>query len=114
MKIRLLLTSLIFVSCSQKYQNLGTINKQAYLEKDEYRDSPKVLRKGKNESESFCVGQILFQKNAYDITESSLKALVRSSCPGDNYLQDVKIKRTWWTTLVYSRSCIEVESRCTK
>jgi hypothetical protein len=112
MKLILPLCTFLLISCSTTTQHLGTINKEAFLEKDEYRGAKKPLRKGKAESESFCVGQLLFQKNAFDITESSLKPLVRASCPGNEYLQEMKIVRTWWTTIVYSRSCIEVQSFC--
>lgn len=114
MKIILFTIVFSFLSCSTKYQHLGTINKKAFIEKDEMRDTKKRLTKGRTDNDSFCIGQILFQKNAFDITESSLKSLIRSSCPGDEYLQHTVIKRTWWTTLVYSRSCIEIEALCTR
>jgi hypothetical protein len=107
---------LLSVSCTRKYQHLGTVHKATF--QDDNLEKPMIptrpLLKGRKDTETFCEGQILFQKNAHDITENSLRSLVKYSCPGDKYLQDVIIQRTWWTTLIYSKSCIEVQSTCTK
>lgn len=107
--------SLLF-SCSQKYQNHPIIDKREFVENNRPSGSsrPAKMMSGRKESEKFCAGQVLFTKNAQMITEASLPALVAQSCPGSDFLLDAKITRLWWTTLLYTRSCVSVESYCPK
>lgn len=108
-----LLCLFLFMGCSQKYIQYPVIEKRTFEGGGEHAPSnPPPMIKAKKEIESFCEGQIFFNKNAFNITESSVRALVQHSCPGSKYLIDAKITKTWWTTLVYSRSCVEVESYC--
>lgn len=111
-----LLLFVVVFGCSRKYQNYTFINKKEFIQNQRSagaESAPRLLA-GKKEEESFCEGQILFNKNAEKITEASLPALVSQSCPGSDYLLQAKITRLWWSTIVYSRSCVKVESFCPK
>ena len=117
MKILLGLLSLTMLgACTKKYQSYSYIEKREFVERQSPTSGtrPPRLMSGKKETEKFCEGQILFNKNAEAIAEASLPALISQSCPGSEYLLDAKITRLWWTVLVYSRSCVEVESFCPK
>ena len=112
MKFFLVLSALVFVSCTKKYTHYAVIDKKNFeVEQTKPSKYPPMI-KAKSEKEEFCQGQILFDKNAFSITESSIKALVNHSCPGSQYLLDAKLTKIWWTTLVYSRSCVTLESFC--
>lgn len=111
----------LFVGCATKYYDYPFITKDKFaLEEDApsskaaTAERPPKLLSGRKETESFCADQILFNKNAHDIALKSLPALVRQSCPGSKHLLNAKITQNWWTVLVYSRSCVEVESYCPK
>ena len=115
------LSLLILLSgCATNYEDYSFISKKDFtLEEDRIvnrtaHERPARLVSGRAEVEEFCESQILFNKNAFNITRDSLPALVRQSCPGQDYLLDATITKRWWTTLVYSRSCIKVESYCPK
>lgn len=108
--------SLLSVSCSRKYQDFAFIKKSEFQGDSPYQVSerPAKMMAGRKEVENFCEDQILFNKNARDIAEASLPALVSQSCPGSDYLLTPRITRLWWTTLLYTRSCVKVESYCPK
>lgn len=110
------LAMLAALSCSRKYQDYAFIEKSAYLEQESRveSDRPAKMMAGTKDAEKFCQGQILFNKNAERITEASLPALVSQTCPGSEFLLDTRITRQWWTLLLYTRSCVEVESYCPK
>ena len=110
--MRILLSLIFLSSCSQKYIHYPVIEKKTFEGDQHTPSSPPPMIKAKAEKEEFCEGQIFFNKNAFKITEASTRALVHQSCPRNEYLLDAKITKTWWTTLVYSRSCVLVESYC--
>ena len=70
------------------------------------------MHSGKKEVQKSCEGQIFFNRNAHTIAVNNIPAMLRYSCPGSEYLLNAKITETWWTTLFYSKSCIEIESYC--
>lgn len=112
------LTLLLFMtSCSSKYYQYPYIDKEEFsmgTYKQQSLSSPgdRKFLKGEKEVEKFCAGQILFQKNAYEIAYASINALVAQSCPKQSILIDARITHDWWSALVYSRSCVKVESFC--
>tara|TARA_B100001971_G_scaffold84647_1_gene77990 strand:- start:96554 stop:96907 length:354 start_codon:yes stop_codon:yes gene_type:complete len=111
--MKVILISLFLFGCSQKYTYYPVINKKNFnVEQTTPPKSVPPMIKAKAEVEEFCEGQIFFNKNAFNITESSIKALVQHSCPGSDYLIDAKLTKLWWTTIVYSRSCVTLESYC--
>ena len=112
--IKALIPLLFFISCSEKYQKSPYIEKRAFQSSEKKEVAPPLVMKRvrSQDKESFCHGQIFFSSNAEKITEASLKGLVRQTCPGSPYLLNATITRTWWTMLVYSRSCIEIVADC--
>lgn len=68
--------------------------------------------KGKPHYKSYCRGQFLFFSNADKETERQLKSHIRYACPGKDYLLEAKVQRLWWTTLIYTRSCIDLRAYC--
>ncbi|MBJ00596.1 MAG: hypothetical protein CME67_05140 [Halobacteriovoraceae bacterium] len=118
--MKILAIAILLAGCATKYQDYPHISKKDFeLDGNKVVDNtpheaPKNLLKGRAETEEFCESQILFNKNAHVITTNSLPALVRQSCPGSDYLLDATVTYNWWTVLVYSRSCVKVESFCPK
>jgi hypothetical protein len=112
MKFLFLLSIILLSACTKKYIKYPVIEKRTFAGDEHAPTNPPPMIKARKEVESFCEGQIFFNKNAHKITESSVLALVRQSCPGAEYLIDAKITKIWWTLLVYSRSCVEIESFC--
>lgn len=111
-KTYLFLFVILLIGCSRKYTHYPVIDKKNFeVEQKRPQKTPPMIKAYK-ETEEFCEGQIFFNKNAFEITESSVKALVQHSCPGSQYLLDAKLTKQWWTTIVYSRSCVILESYC--
>lgn len=110
----LLTLALPAAGCSKKYHRYAIIEKKSFGEEQLSRpvERPPKMMLGKKETEQFCEGQILFNKNAEKIAEASVPALVSQSCPGSDYLLNAKITYLWWTTLAYTRACVKVESFC--
>lgn len=108
---------LLVSGCTKKYYDYAYINKSEFTLTEQSsepvsKQRPPKLRAGKKTEESFCSDQILFNRNAYDISFKSIPALVNQSCPGSEHLLNARISQTWWTALVYSKSCVTVKSRC--
>lgn len=103
---------MISISCSQKYQTFDVIKKKEFVFGESHTPTTPTMRVGRKVIQETCEGQILFLRNAKKITDGSIPALVNFSCPGQEYLLNAKITETWWTTVLYSRSCVEIESYC--
>jgi hypothetical protein len=73
-----------------------------------------LLPTGKNDRLSLCKSQWLFFSNSWTETEVLLPQIVQSLCPGMDWLKDLRVEKTWWTLLFYSRSCLEISSLCAK
>lgn len=105
---------LLLFSCTQKYQTYHVIDKNNF-NKDNYVApiSPKMYpaRKAKM---SHCEGQIFWSSNAKKKTDLYIERMVRTMCPDKNYILNSRLTETWWTTIVYSKSCVEFEYYCPK
>ncbi len=103
---------LLMISCTRKYQGFPIIDKN-HFDKDNY-DSPitSKMYPGKKVQASTCSGQIFFSSNAYEDTKRQLQNIVRTLCPDSQYLIENELTETWWTTIIYSRSCVELISFC--
>jgi hypothetical protein len=102
----------ILAGCSKKYQTYQVIKKSSFNYPGENNPVSKKLIPGRKETQENCEGQWLFMRNAQKINEANVRSMVNFSCPKDNYLVNSKITEIWWTTLIYSRSCIELETYC--
>jgi hypothetical protein len=107
-----ILLLLLLVSCSQKYQTYNTIKKSEFtFGKGHNPISPK-MSPGRKVIQKSCESQFFFSRNAKKINIASIPALVKYSCPKSEFLLNARITETWWTTIIYSKSCIELESYC--
>lgn len=103
---------LALISCASKYQTFNVIDKRNFnLEKKNEAMAPRAIR-GPKEVKSVCAGQFLFFQNAKNITDRAMPQLLSRTCPDKVFLMDGKITETWWTTIIYSRSCVEIEAYC--
>lgn len=104
---------ILLLSCTQKYADYDLIRKVDF-QKETYQrplTTFQVVPVGKDELES-CFNQWLFFSNAEKEKERAIPVMVRSLCPGQDYLMENRMTETWWTTLVFTRSCVEMETRC--
>lgn len=111
MKILILL--LCTLSCTQKYAGYDLIRKVDFNKQSFERPISvyQVLPEGKDTLSS-CFNQWLFFSNAEKEKDDSLSAMVKTLCPGKDYLMDTNMTETWWTTLIFTRACIEMETSC--
>lgn len=113
MKAFLLLFLLCFISCASNTEYYPVLQKSEFLKKTNNTiHHGMTSRKGKKYHNNTCSGQILFFNNAHNETEQALKNLIEYACPNTEYLLETKIKKIWWTTLIYSRSCMEITAYC--
>jgi hypothetical protein len=111
MKHYLILLTLI--GCTQKYADYDLIRKVDFNQKAYERPITlmEVIPEGKDTLKS-CFNQWLFFSNAETKKESSIPYLIRSLCPGHDYLLQSEMVETWWTTIIFTRACVEVETKC--
>jgi hypothetical protein len=108
------LLMLIFLSaCTQKYTDYDLIRKVDFNKESYERPITvmQVLPDGKDHLES-CFNQWLFFSNAQKEKEAAVPFLIRSLCPGKDFLLKSEMTETWWTTLVFTRACVKVETKC--
>lgn len=105
---------LLLASCASKYEVHNTLDKRSFkLGEVNKVMTPRAI-KGKKEESSFCAGQFLFMSNAKKETDRKIPALLTRTCPKKVFLLDAKVTETWWTTIIYSRSCVTIEAYCPK
>lgn len=104
---------LLFSSCTQKYTDYDLIRKLDFNKESYERPITvmKVLPVANDELKS-CFNQWLFFSNAEKEKNQAIPYLIKSLCPGQDYLLQSEMVETWWTTLVFTRSCVKVETKC--
>lgn len=111
MRIYFLLFTLL--GCTQKFTDYDLIRKVDF-NKETY-ERPITLMQvspvGKDHLES-CFNQWLFFANAQRDKESSIPFLIRSLCPGHDFLMHAEMVESWWTTVIFTRACVSVETKC--
>lgn len=113
-----LLGFLTVSSCTSKYVIYPTIDKNSFGQQEANQIkhnpiTPKLLPANKVSHEA-CFDQWLFMNNAYKDTDRFLPDFFRHTCPGTDYLVNTKVTRKWWTTLIYSQSCVEIQGFCAR
>ncbi len=110
MKILILL---ILAGCTQKYTSYDLIRKVDFNREAFERPITvmQVLPTGSDKL-SICFNQWLFFSNAEKEKNASVPFIVRTLCPGKDFLLGTDMVDTWWTTLVFSRSCLDVVTKC--
>jgi len=110
--VKLLILLTLFVSCTKKYETYHAIDKYNFdKNKPESPVTPK-LYPGRKVTRSHCEGQIFWSSNAKAKTDNYVNRIVQNLCPDSKYLINNKVTEVWWTTIVYSRSCVEIEAYC--
>lgn len=115
--MKALIILLFVIGCTSKYQTFHTIKKGEFQYKQGNSPighnpiAPK-LYPGRKVTQNSCHNQWLFSSNAMQKAYNDIPALVNYSCPGENYLVNSKITESWWTTLFFSRGCVELETHC--
>ena len=112
--MKYLILLILLLGCSRKYQTYQVIDKREFNYPGENKPINKTVLQGRQDSQKSCEGQWLFMRNAQKINEGNVRALVQYSCPKSNYLVNTTITEIWWTTIVYSRSCINLVTFCPK
>ena len=107
---------LIFLmGCTQRYADYDLIRK-ADFNRQSY-DRPvtrmEVVYTSRDQLDQ-CFNQWLFFSNAEKEKEDSIPMLIRALCPREAYLMDTKLTERWWTTIVFTRSCVDIETSCAK
>lgn len=103
----------LVVSCTQKYADYDLIRKVDFNRETYERPIllTQVVPVGNDQLES-CFNQWLFFSNAEKEKNESIPYLIRSLCPGKDYLLQAEMKEQWWTTIIFTRSCVSVETKC--
>lgn len=111
--MKILFLILLLAGCTQKYADYDLIRKVDFDKQTYQRPTTlmEVLPLGKDNLES-CFNQWLFFSNAEKEKERAIPVMVRSLCPSQQYLMDTAMTETWWTTIIFTRSCIEMETKC--
>lgn len=103
----------LIVSCTQKYVGYDLIRKVDFNRESYERPVTvfEVLPVGKDELGT-CFNQWLFFSNAEAEKNKAIPQMVRTLCPGKDYLLDTSMTETWWTTVIFTRSCVDMETQC--
>jgi hypothetical protein len=110
--MKILIMLLLLVGCTKKYQTYHTIKKNSFKFPEQQSLITPKMYPGRKVSDEACVGQFFFNNNAKKESEEKLNSMVRYTCPKQEYLLNSKVTETWWTTIIYSRACIKLETFC--
>ncbi len=112
--MRYLFLLFLIMGCSHKYQTYHVIDKYNF---DKDHPNPPITKKmypGQKVKRSHCEGQLLFTSNAVTKNTKYLEQMIKGMCPDSNYILNSRLTETWWTTIIYSRSCMEIEGYCAR
>jgi hypothetical protein len=111
MKTILLLA--LLAGCTKKYADYDLIRKVDFNKETYERPITltQIVPVGNDSLES-CFNQWLFFSNAEKEKNESIPYLVRSLCPGKDYLLQSEMEEQWWTTIIFTRACVSVETKC--
>ena len=104
---------IILMGCTQKYSDFDLIRKVDFNKETYERPITlmQVLPNGQDELKA-CFNQWLFFSNAEKEKDASVPVIVRSLCPGKDYLMNAQMTERWWTTILFTRSCVTIETQC--
>lgn len=108
-----ILILLALVGCTQKYSSYDLIRKVDF-NKASYERPITVLQVVPTGADNLdaCFNQWLFFSNAEKHKEESIPMMIRTLCPSKDYLLQTSMTETWWTTIIFTRACVEVETKC--
>lgn len=110
--MKVLVILFLTMSCTQKYQTYHVIDSRNFSIENPDTPITKKMIPQKKVVQSNCIGQWLFSSNAQKENIRYIeKNLVGRMCDSQ-YLLNARLTETWWTTIIYSRSCFELEAYC--
>ncbi len=112
--MRFFIITCLFLSCTQKYQTYHSIDKYNFQKEGENSPIVKNMIPVKKVKRAKCAGQFFFFENAQKKTDLYLSRMLPSLCESSNILLNSRLTETWWTTIIYSRSCVKFETSCSK
>lgn len=110
--MKFLLLLLVFVSCTKKYQTYHVIDKYRFDNNNPEVPITRKMLPYKKETRSHCAGQFFWSSNAQKQTDRYLSRIVQNMCGDSKYLVNNRLEEIWWTTIIYSRSCVKLEAYC--
>ena len=104
---------LALTGCTQKYTSFDLVRKVDFNRETYERPIPvtQVMPEGKDELKS-CFNQWLFFSNAEKEKDQAIPFIIRSLCPGKEYLLDTEMTERWLTTILYTQSCVMIDTKC--
>lgn len=111
--MKTLIILLLFTGCTTRFAEYDLIRKVDFNRETYERPTTlmEVMASGKDSLQS-CFNQWLFFSNAEKEKNEAISFVVRSLCPGKDYLVNSKMNETWWTTIVFTRACVDVKTLC--
>jgi hypothetical protein len=111
--MKFLILLFVMMSCTQKYSSYDLIRKADFQRETYERPvTPfQVIPVGKDDLNS-CFNQWLFFSNAEKQKNLAIPFVIRSLCPAQDFLIQSEMTETWWTTLIFTRACVSVETKC--
>lgn len=104
---------LLLSSCATDTAYYPVLQKDAFLKTSDNRPVKNMtLSRGMSYQKDICAGQFFFSSNARKETDEKLARQIANLCPNENYLLEADIKKTWWTVILYSRSCVQLKAYC--
>jgi hypothetical protein len=111
--MKLFLFFLLSWGCTQKYADYHLIRKVDF-DKESYRPpvtTIQVMAQGKDELKQ-CFNQWLFFSNAEKQKDRHIPDMVRVLCPGKDFLVNATFTERWWTTILFTQSCVHIATTC--
>lgn len=113
--MKMILVLMFILGCTQKHVSYDVIRKVQFgHEKYQRPILTRPIIKDGHDSLKACFNQWFFSSNAEKRKDEAIPLVVRSLCPSHDYLLDTEIEETWWTTIIFTRSCAEVTTSCGK
>ncbi len=108
-----ILALIALIGCTQKYTSYDLIRKTTFNKESYERPitAMQIISQGRDQLKS-CFNQWFFFSNAEKNKNDAIPFMIKSLCPGKDYLLESEMVETWWTTIFFSRSCIDVETIC--
>lgn len=111
--MKILFLVMFVLGCTQKYVDYDLIRKVDFNKASYERPVPvtQILAQGRDELQE-CFNQWLFFSNAESQKQNRIGEFVRALCPGKEYLVNTHMTETWWTTIIFTRSCVDISTLC--
>ena len=108
----ILWVGILLTGCTQKYVDYDVIHKPEFSQQPEKRPVAPALQKGSRDSLSQCFNQWFFFSNADTDRNRYLPQAIQLVCPGHDWLVEARVTQLWWTTILFTRACVDVVAHC--